>query len=137
MEEEEKEEGEGEEGDFNDFTAEPLTSSDEIRIEDVDQLDTANIFAIIGVVVGIVIFVIITLVLLLLGVQRTNVKKAAKPEEDVISQSSYMTYSTTVSDTSVNYSHNWDKDMLEDLCSIDNDSFLTSLEAVTTTDYWE
>jgi len=43
-----------------------------------------------------------------------------------------------VSDTSVNYSQNWEKDMLEDLCSIDNDSFLTSLEAVaTTTNYWD
>ena len=26
--------------------------------------------------------------------------------------------------------------MVEDLCSLDNDSFLNSLEAVTTTDYW-
>jgi len=98
-------------------------------------VDPANISAIIGVVVGIIIFIIISIVLVLLGVQQGGMKKAG-PAEDVISQSSYMTYSTTVSDHSVNYGPNWDKDMIEDLCSLDNDSFLNSLEAVTTTEYW-
>jgi len=105
-----------------------------IRIE-VERMGPANISAIIGVVVGIIIFVIISIVLVLMGLQQTGMKKTG-PAEDVISQSSYMTYSTTVSDNSVNYGPNWDKDMIEDLCSLDNDSFLNSLEAVTTTDYW-
>jgi len=47
-------------------------------------------------------------VLVLLGVQRSKTKKNEK-QDDVISQASYMTYSTTVSDTSVNYGPNWDK----------------------------
>ena len=46
--------------------------------------------------------------LVLLGVQRSKTKKSEK-QDDVISQASYMTYSTTVSDTSVNYGPNWDK----------------------------
>jgi len=130
---------------LSDFTAQDQNSSDgkgdekeeeeeAIRIE-VERMGPANISAIIGVVVGIIIFVIISIVLVLMGLQQTGMKKTG-PAEDVISQSSYMTYSTTVSDNSVNYGPNWDKDMIEDLCSLDNDSFLNSLEAVTTTDYW-
>merc|ERR1712107_41014 len=122
-------------GDFNfDFKSEQSVQSDGILIE-AEKVDPANISAIIGVVVGIIIFIIISIVLVLLGVQQGGMKKAG-PAEDVISQSSYMTYSTTVSDHSVNYGPNWDKDMIEDLCSLDNDSFLNSLEAVTTTEYW-
>lgn len=123
---------------IDDFTVQKQeqqqSDDDGIRIE-VERMDPANISAIIGVVVGIIIFVIISIVLVLFGLQQTSMKKAG-PAEDVISQSSYMTYSTTVSDNSVNYGPNWDKDMVEDLCSLDNDSFLNSLEAVTTTDYW-
>ena len=51
-------------------------------------------------------------VLVLLGVQRRHMKniKTTEPAEDVISQASYMTYSTTVSDHSVNYGPaNWEK----------------------------
>lgn len=126
-------------GDFvQDFSTEQRSNSgddDDIQIE-VEKVDPANISAIIGVVVGIVIFIIISIVLVVLAVCQGPVKKDRGPAEDVISQSSYMTYSTTVSDHEINYGPNWDKDMLEDLCSLDNDSFLNSLEAVTTTDYW-
>jgi len=119
--------------DFNIQNPQKL-GTDDILIE-AEKVDPANISAIIGVVVGIIIFIIISIVLVLLGLQRGEMKKAG-PAEDVISQSSYMTYSTTVSEHSVNYGPNWDKDMVEDLCSLDNDSFLNSLEAVATTDYW-
>lgn len=124
-------------GDFSqDFNVQQpqKLGADDILIE-AEKVDPANISAIIGVVVGIIIFVIISIVLVLLGLQRGEMKKTG-PAEDVISQSSYMTYSTTVSEHSVNYGPNWDKDMVEDLCSLDNDSFLNSLEAVATTDYW-
>jgi len=131
-----------EEIEIDTITYNPLTSSDNVRITDVGNLDSLNVFVIIAIVFSVIFFVLLTIVLLLLGVQRNSGMKKkspdSKPEEDIISQSSYMTYSTSVSDTSVNYSQNWEKDMLEDLCSIDNDSFLTSLEAVaTTTNYWD
>jgi len=128
-------------GDFiEDFTAPEysFTGSEDDKIS-AERIDQSNISAVIGVILGIIIFVIISIVLVLLGVQRRHMKniKTTEPAEDVISQASYMTYSTTVSDHSVNYGPaNWEKDICEDLCSLDNDSFLNSLEAVTTTDYW-
>lgn len=128
-------------GDFiEDFTAPEFsfTGSEDDKIS-AERIDQSNISAVIGVILGIIIFVIISIVLVLLGVQRRHIKnvKTTEPAEDVISQASYMTYSTTVSDHSVNYGPaNWEKDICEDLCSLDNDSFLNSLEAVTTTDYW-
>jgi len=128
-------------GDFiEDFTAPEFsfTGSEDVKIS-AERIDQSNISAVIGVILGIIIFVIISIVLVLLGVQRRHMKnvKTTEPAEDVISQASYMTYSTTVSDHSVNYGPaNWEKDICEDLCSLDNDSFLNSLEAVTTTDYW-
>lgn len=125
---------------IQDFTAPEYSFSgeDDVKIS-AERIDQSNISAVIGVILGIIIFVIISIVLVLLGVQRRHQKnlKAADVNSDVISQASYMTYSTTVSDHSVNYGPaNWEKDMCEDLCSLDNDSFLNSLEAVTTTDYW-
>jgi membrane protein implicated in regulation of membrane protease activity len=128
-------------GDFiQDFTAPEFSfsGSEDVKIS-AERIDQSNISAVIGVILGIIIFVIISIVLVLLGVQRRHMKnvKSTEPAEDVISQASYMTYSTTVSDHSVNYGPaNWEKDICEDLCSLDNDSFLNSLEAVTTTDYW-
>jgi len=128
-------------GDFiEDFTApEYAFAGEDVKIS-AERIDQSNISAVIGVILGIIIFVIISIVLVLLGVQRRHIKnvKSTEPAEDVISQASYMTYSTTVSDHSVNYGPaNWEKDICEDLCSLDNDSFLNSLEAVTTTDhYW-
>jgi len=125
---------------IEDFTAPEYSFSgeDDVKIS-AERIDQSNISAVIGVILGIIIFIIISIVLVLLGVQRRHQKnaKAADVNSDVISQASYMTYSTTVSDHSVNYGPaNWEKDMCEDLCSLDNDSFLNSLEAVTTTDYW-
>jgi len=125
---------------IEDFTAPQYSFSgeDDVKIS-AERIDQSNISAVIGVILGIIIFIIISIVLVLLGVQRRHQKnaKAADVNSDVISQASYMTYSTTVSDHSVNYGPaNWEKDMCEDLCSLDNDSFLNSLEAVTTTDYW-
>lgn len=140
-EEQTDEEGEEEEvsnqEDFDDFTDNQLNGpvSENYRIE-MERVGTANISAIIGVVVGIIIFIIISIVLILLAVQRGRGVKKACPADDVVSQSSYMTYSTTVSDQSVHYGPNWEKDIVDDLCSLDNDSFLNSLEAVATTDYW-
>jgi len=125
------------EEDFAEFTGnglDPVSSSYRIEME---RLGTANISAIVGVIVGIIIFIIISLVLIFLAIQRGRSRgKKAGPAEDQISQASYMTYSTTISDHSVHYGPNWDKEIVDDLCSLDNDSFLNSLEAVATTDYW-
>ena len=52
--------------------------------------------------------VCLVLIFLAIGRGRRRVKKAG-PAEDQISQSSYMTYSTTISDHSVHYGPNWDK----------------------------
>lgn len=124
------------EEDFNHFSGNGLDPvSESYRIE-MERVGTANISAIVGVIVGIIIFIIISVVLIMLAIQRGRRIKKAGPAEDVISQSSYMTYSTTVSDQSVQYGPGWEKDIVDDLCSLDNDSFLNSLEAVTTTDYW-
>jgi len=110
----------------------------DIRITYEEGDDVVGISSIVGMVLGIIIFIIIATVVLLLAVFRGR-NKQKKVQDDVISQSSYMsnmTYATTISEHSVNYGPAWEKEgCQEDLCSLDNDSFLNSLEAVTA-EYW-
>merc|ERR1719369_390444 len=95
----------------------------------------------IGIGLGVLLFALTLIVLLGLVFQKTDYTKKADNMED-----NFVSFDSKVDSSARNDQvpslcswpevHNSKSDSHEDLHSLDNDSFLNSLEAITTTEYW-